>query len=94
MKLYEYDKDRSLSETSIFTDCYGKRITQKKSPDENTLETVNKLISSATVTSLSDSVVREIIVEQTSAYFSDEQSAEETVKNIQNKVSVYLKEIK
>ena len=55
---------------------------------------MNKLISSATVTSLSDSVVREIIVEQTSAYFSDEQSAEETTKNIQNKVSVYLKEIK
>ena len=67
---------------------------QKKSTDENTLETVNKLISSATVTSLSDSVVRDIIAGQTSACFSDEQSAEETAKNIQNKVSVYLKEIK
>ena len=51
------------------------------------------LISSVSKTTLSDSSVRKIIKEQTDIFFNDGQSAEETAKNIQNKVTLYLNEI-
>lgn len=51
------------------------------------------LISSVSKTTLSDSSVRKIIKEQTDIFFNDNQSAEETAKNIQNKVTLYLNEI-
>ena len=90
MKLFEKEKTEGNTQT---TDCYGKRI-NLKAPDEVVFEKVNNLISSASVTSLSDSKIREIINEQTSLYYSDVRSAEDTAKNIQKKVSMYLKEIK
>ena len=41
-----------------------------------------------------DSSINKIIDEQMEIYLNDGQNAAETAKNIQNKVSVYLKEIK
>ena len=52
----------------------------------------NKKISNKAV--LYDSRAAKIIYEEFEQFINDKQSAEETAKNIQNKVSVYLKEIK
>ena len=89
-QLFEKEKNATTSHT---TDCHGKE-TKVKKPDNDLLETVTNFITSASSTSLSDSRIRMIISEETERYYADTQSAEETAKNIQNKISVYLKEIK
>ena len=88
-----FEKERSNLANTSSDDCHGKQI-KVKNPDTNTLETINSLIASASKTSFLDSAVRKIINEQTDLYFTGNQSVEETAKNIQNKVSMYLKEIK
>ena len=88
-----FEKAKNDKTNSHATDCHGKDVRIKK-PDEGLLEKISNFITSASSTSLSDSRIRMIISEETERYYSDTQSAEETAKNIQNKVSVYLKEIK
>ena len=88
-----FEKAKNDTTNSHTTDCHGKDV-RKKKPDEGLLETISNFITSASSTSLSDSRIRMIISEETERYYADTQSAEETAKNIQNKVSVYLKEIK
>ncbi|MDO5150112.1 MAG: ABC transporter substrate-binding protein [Oscillospiraceae bacterium] len=89
-QLFEKTKNATTIHT---TDCHGKE-TKVKKPDKELLETVTDFITSASSTSLSDSKIKMIISEETERYYADTQSAEETAKNIQNKVTVYLKEIK
>jgi hypothetical protein len=75
------------------TDCYGKTYTVKP-PDKNVRKTFDDAIASASATTLSDSNIRKIIAEQVELFIEGDQTTEETAANIQNKVSLYLKEIK
>ena len=77
---------------------YTVDIDQKSILIRNMNETESKeltdMISSITSASMTDEKIRKIIDEQTDIFFAEGQTAEETAKNIQKKVSVYLKEIK
>ncbi|MDO5149991.1 MAG: hypothetical protein ACI4KB_10105 [Oscillospiraceae bacterium] len=79
-------------------DYYTVDIDQKSILIRNMNETESKeltdMISSITSASMTDEKIRKIIDEQTDIFFAEGQTAEETAKNIQKKVSVYLKEIK
>ncbi|MDO5150405.1 MAG: extracellular solute-binding protein, partial [Oscillospiraceae bacterium] len=60
----------------------------------NNYEMISSMAESASRAVIYDSSINKIIDEQMEIYLNDGQSAEETAKNIQNKVSVYLREIK
>ncbi len=60
---------------------------------ENDPERINVLIESASRTVLNDTSINKIIDEQTERFLNNGQSAEETARNIDRKVSLYLKEI-
>lgn len=92
-RAYELEISPSNAGTVKMSDCYGKSINQKK-PNDSIFETVKSLVESASAVSFSDSRIRTIITEQTDAFYSGTQTAEETAANIQKKVSTYLKEIK
>ena len=60
----------------------------------NNYERISSMAESASRAVVYDSSINKIIDEQMEIYLNDGQNAAETAKNIQNKVSVYLKEIK
>lgn len=96
--LSEQSQLRSCKTYSYQNSFPVKRSAFDKLADESVIgnngkDKILSLISSASKTSLSDSTVRRIINEQLNIFFADGQSAKEAAKNIQNKVTLYLKEI-
>jgi len=62
--------------------------------DRATGENLISLIESSSRKVVSDSKINDIITQELESFYSDGQSAEEAAKNIQKKVSLYLKETK
>lgn len=60
-------------------------------PFESELQAILELLDGAETTTL-DSTVMEIILENAADYFSEEKTAEETAKQIQSRVKIYLSE--
>ena len=71
----------------------GKNI-RLKNIDRKTVDNLRNTVNNINKAVLYDSRAAKIIYEEFEQFINDRQSAEETAKNIQNKVSVYLKEIK
>ncbi len=86
-------KEKSKISNVHTTDIYGKTI-KLRSISNAELEELTGIISSASLSSSGDSTAFGIVNEQLEIYLSDGQSAEETAKNIQNKVTMYLNEIR
>jgi len=78
---------------SYTNDYTGKQVKLRGITDIDVKE-VKDIIESVSKASSSDSSVQKIINEQLNLFIADTQSAEETAKNVQSKVSLYLKEIK
>jgi len=101
-----WDRDeRALTETdekyggycytynAYTSDCTGKQV-KLRGVTANDVQEVKAIIESVSKASSADSTVQKIINEQLDLFIADAQSAEETAKNVQSKVSLYLKEIK
>lgn len=80
-------------ENSYTNDCTGKQVRMRRVNNDD-IEAVRKIISSARRSASADSAVQKIIDEQLELFIADAQTAEETAENVQRKVSIYLKEIK
>lgn len=92
-ELWQQASAIKLYSPSTGNDCYGKTYTVKPA-DKNVRKTFDDAIASASATTLSDRNIRMIIAEQVELYLEGGQTTEETAANIQNKVTMYLKEIK
>ncbi len=75
------------------SDIYGNNIRLRNISDAET-EEIRTIVSSASEPVITDSAVRKIIEEQTGIYLAGGQSAVETAAAVQQKVSMYLREIR
>ena len=76
--------DWSLSSTKFISDI-GK-------PAQEDIDRINKLVNSVSRLELYNSTIREIVSDESSAYFAGNRSAEQTAEMIQNRVKLYLTE--
>ncbi len=94
VSVFEEAAKKEMSKTAnIHTqDANGKDVLLRNI-DKETLGQLREIIEKTTVSAVSDENINSIIEEQSELFFSGGQSAEDTVKAIQNKVSLYMKEI-
>lgn len=84
----ENGKEQVYENTAIIN---GKEVKVGKVTEEE-IAKIDELLSSITQVMRYDTKVQEIITEETGAFFSDQKSAEEVAKLIQNRVQTYLSE--
>ncbi|MFW5629221.1 MAG: extracellular solute-binding protein [Acetivibrio ethanolgignens] len=84
----ENGKEQVYENTAVIN---GKEVKIGKVTDEEVAK-IDEFLASLTQVMRYDTKVEEIITEETGAYFSDQKSAEEVAKLIQNRVQTYLSE--
>lgn len=78
---------------SILTSDFDSDITQLEGDyPQDVIATVSEMILNTSTASDYDSLIPQIVVEESAAYFSGDKTAEEVAKLIQNRVMIYLSE--